>query len=173
MNMKRIQTLFFAISLSILIASCASMSGNQKRLIGTWKAEKVEKHNIPDFKTIQTSPTANTNTQKSKTDNVADTNSVPVAKEASKAEKQLNRFIQMEEGSKLTVNKDKTAIRESLGKTVHATWKLKKGTILMINVKETGKKFTANIQHITDTSLVVLEPLPIGALKVTYKKEKK
>ena len=64
-------------------------------------------------------------------------------------------MIQSELHSTMTVNADKTAIKEYPRKTVHATWKLKnKGTNLLVNSKETGKKMTFYILHINDTSAV-------------------
>ena len=184
MNMKRLLTLFFAFTFAFLIISCATFQPNQKRLVGTWKAVSVEKYNIPNLKTAtqntpqvvpdrKTGTNTGTNTTTATTI-VVDTNASSQVPEKSRAEKVLARMIENEKTSTLTINADKTALKESPGKTVHATWKLKKkGTQLLIATKETGKKMTVEIQKITDTSAVVLETLPIGGLKVTYHKVKK
>jgi hypothetical protein len=169
MNMKRLLTLLFAFTVVFLISSCATFQPKQKYLIGTWKAVKVEKYNIPNtpLNTVE-------NTQKSKSNAGEKTDSSVVAKQLSKTEQRLNRIIQTEYHSTLTINADKTATKEIHGKTIHAKWKLKNnGTRLLVNNKETGKKLTIDIQHLNDTSAVVVENLPVGGLKITYKKEKK
>jgi len=165
--MKRPLTLFFAFAITLMISSCAT-SLNQKKLVGTWKAIKIERYNIPNL--AASASGENRNDKSSAT--TADSTAAP--RQLSKAEDQLNRLIKMEQRSTLTLNADKTAIKEIPGKTIHATWKLKKqGTRLLVDSKEAGKKMTIEILHINDTSAVVVETLPIGGLKVTYRKEKK
>ena len=83
-------------------------------------------------------------------------------------------MVDTELRSSMTVNADKTAIKEYPGKTVHASWKLKdKGRSLFIKTKETDRELTFFIQRINDTSAVFTATTPVGKFKVTYKKEKK
>ena len=167
--MKKLLTLFFVCTVAFLVSSCATSYPNQKKLIGTWKVIKIEKYDIPSV-AVANAATA----QKAKTGDVHDTSSAVAVSELSKRDKVINRMMEKELHSSLTINKDQTAVKELPGKTVHATWKLKnKGTRLLIDSKEEGKKMTIDILHINDTSAVVLENLPVGGLKVTYKKEKK
>jgi hypothetical protein len=166
--MKRLVTLFFAFTIAFLISSC-STTLNQKKIIGTWKAVKIERYNIPNLAAQPAGGAANAKATASEN---ADSTGTP--KQLSKEEEQLRRMIKAEQRSTLTINPDKTAIKEIPGKTIHVTWKLKKqGTRLVINNKENGKKSTIEILAINDTSAVVVETLPIGGLKVTLKKEKK
>ena len=169
MNIKRFLTLLFAFTVVFLISSCATFQPKQKYLIGTWKAVKVEKYDIPK-------PLSNTgaNAQKSKNSTGEKMDSTEIAKQLLKTERQFTRLIVTELNSILIINANKTAIKEFRGKTEHAKWKLKNnGTCLLVNTKETGQKLTMDIQHINDTSAVIVENLPLGRLKVTYKKEKK
>jgi hypothetical protein len=168
MNMKRLLTLFFASLMALIIISCAPTKEN--RLIGTWKTMKVEKYDVAAIPT-QSTTTSSVPSRGSKT---ADTTANGGVKEATKFEKQLERLIINEQSSTLVVNKDKTATKELMGKTIHATWKLQnKGKSMVVNSKETGKSMTFNILHVNDTSAVVLESFPFGSLKVTYHKVKK
>jgi hypothetical protein len=170
MNMKRLLTVFFIVTIAFLVSSCAVFYPNQKKLIGTWKAVKVEKLevNVP----TATAPAAGTEA-KTRT-GTGEAKSSAGLPDSAKVEKQISRMIDNEMKSTLTINADKTAIKEYPGKTVHATWKLKKrGTRLLVNTKETGKKLTLDILHINDTSVIVKATVPYGSMKVTYRKEKK
>ncbi|MGA2824117.1 MAG: hypothetical protein ABSE72_11395 [Bacteroidales bacterium] len=167
--MKRLLTLFFAFTVVFLISSCAILQPNQKYLIGTWKAVKAEKYNIPN-----TPSNTAANAQKSKNSTGEKIDSSAVARQLLNTERQFTRLIVTELLSTIIMNANKTAIKEFNGKTEHAKWKLRNnGTRLLVNSKETGKKLTIDIQHINDTSAVVVEHLPVGSLKITYKKEKK
>ncbi len=166
--MKRLLTLFFVFTVAFLISSC-TIQRNQKYLIGTWKAVKVEPYNSPK-------PPSNTiaNAQNNKNSAGGKVDSTEVAKRLLKTERQLTRLTFTELNTTLIINANKTATREFRGKTEHAKWTLKdKGTRLLVDTKETGQKLTMDIQHINDTIAVVLEDSPIGALKIAYKKEKK
>jgi hypothetical protein len=159
--MNRILALFTAIFITFFILSCASLSPNNKYLIGTWKVEKVERHNIPN-PPIQTAANGQTKA------------SADAAKQAAKTEERLERIIKTRLNSTLTINKDKTAVQESEDRTIHGTWKLKnKGKRILVTSKEPDRKITIDILRMNDTSAVFLENLPVGSLKVTYKKEKK
>jgi hypothetical protein len=71
-----------------------------------------------------------------------------------------------------TTNADKTAVKEYPGKTVHGTWKMKSNTRLQVVSKETDKKLLMDIVKINDSIAVVKEPLPVGGIKITYRKVK-
>jgi hypothetical protein len=168
MNMKRLLTVFFIVTIAFLVSSCAVFYPNQKKLIGTWKAVKVEKLevNVPTAQAPAAGTEAKTRTGEGK--------SSAGGPDSAKIEKQISRMIDNEMKSTLTINADKTAIKEYSGKTIHATWKLKKrGTRLLVNTKETGKKLTLDILHINDTSVIVKATVPYGSMKVSYRKEKK
>ena len=168
MNMKQLLTLLFAFAVAFLISSCA-IQRNQKYLIGTWKAVKVEPYNIP-----KTPSNTIANAQNSKNTTGEKMDSTEVAKQLLKTERQLTRLTFTKLNTTLTINANKTAIKEFHGKTEHAKWTLKnKGTSLLVDTKETGQKLTMDIQHINDTSAVMMENSPLGRLKITYKKEKK
>jgi hypothetical protein len=169
MNMKRLLTLCFAVTITFLISSCATFSPNQKYLIGTWKAEKVEKYNMTNLQIPAAGPQGKTKPVAGDTRPSADT-----AGQSSRIGVQIDKIIQTELRSTLTLNADKTAIKENHGKTYHGKWKLTNhGTRLLATSKETGKKKTFDILHINDTSAVITESFPFGSLKITYKKEKK
>jgi hypothetical protein len=163
--MNRILTVLTIVLIASMVTSCATMQPNKKKLIGTWKIVKFERYNIPNLP-AQTTSTA----QKAKT---APGDTASATLDASKMEEQLARLIKIEGSSTLTINANKTAVKEFRGKTSHAKWKLKnKGTRLLVDFKESGEKLTIDILHINDTSIVAFSNLPIGGFKVTYKKQK-
>ncbi len=167
--MKRLLTLFFAFAIAFLISSCSTINRNKKYLIGTWKAEKVEKYNVPNRQI----PAAGSQgkTKPGTGDTIASANT---AEQSSRIEGKNARLIGADLKSTLTLNADKTTISEYHGKSVHGKWKLRKhGTRLLTNNKESGKKRTFDILHISDTSAVVTESFPFGRMKITYKKIKK
>ncbi len=165
--MKKLLPLFFSFTVAFLISSCA-VQPSQKRLIGTWKAVKVEPYNIPR----KSSPTAN-NVKKTGNSYNDSTALKPEQKLPSKSELGLQMMIQSELHSTMTINADNTVVKEYPRKTIHATWKLtNKGKAISIDSKEIGKKMTFYILHINDTSVIITESLPSGSVKITYKKEK-
>jgi len=164
--MNRILTVLSIVLIASMGSSYAGTHPNQKKLIGTWKAEKIEKYNIPNL------PAQSASTASKATAAPGDT-SVSSSSQAAKFNEQLARMIRTEERSTLTINADKTAVKEVPGKTINAKWKLKKkGTHLTVNIKESGKKMEIDILRINDTSLIAVTNLPIGGLKITYKKLK-
>jgi hypothetical protein len=167
MNMKRLLPLIFPLTIVLLISSCA-IQPIQKRLIGTWKVVNVD----PIYFTNLQEKIAYV--QKHKNDKIDTVTNQAKQLEISKAEDQRERMIQSELHSTLTVNSDKTAIKEYPGKTVHAKWKLKdKGTNLVVKTKESGKTITFHIQHLTDTSALFTATSPAGKYQISYKKVKK
>ena len=175
MNMKRILPLFFAISIASLVLSCATYKPIAKRLIGTWKNVKIEPFITPG------SPRAMAEKIqyiKNTTNDASDGSvTIPVQNKPmtlSKEDLQQNKMILSEVSYNMTLNANKTAVKESLGKTIHARWKLKdKGTDLFVDSKETGRQMIFHIFHLTDTSAVFTLTAPLGQIKITYKKEKK
>ena len=174
--MKRILSLFFAISIASLVLSCATYKPIEKRLIGTWKNVKIE-----PFITSGGSPRSMAekvqyikNTSNGASDGAV-TIPVPIKPMVlSKENLQQDKMILSEVSYNMTLNANKTAVKEYQGKTVHAKWKLKdKGTDLFVDSKETGRQMTFHIFHLTDTSAVFTLTAPLGQIKITYKKEKK
>ena len=166
--MKRLLTVFFALSFAFLITSCATTYPNQKLLIGTWRTVKVEKSNIPSS-SGRKDPTA----QRATSATAPHSDTTSAVTQRSKAEEQLERLIKAESHSVLTINADKTAVKEYAGKTIHGTWKFKNNTHVLVESKETDKKMVFEIQKINDTLAILKEPLPVGDLKITYRRYKK
>lgn len=183
--MKRALTFSFTIVFAFLISSCATTSQYQKKIIGTWKPVKVE---ILDLPVIQTgaenaqaktkSGTGETNAAKDSQTNSkikpGEVNLSASKKDSVKLDALISRIVEREKNTTLTINADKTALKESSGKTIHSTWKFKDhGKSMVVNTKETGKKMRLDIIHVTDTSAVVKSVFQFGTLKITYKKVKK
>lgn len=172
--MKQLLTILNTAILAVLITSCATTSPNQKKLVGTWKPDKVEKY---DLKNTQTETATREETRTGGEEpgrNAAEgRNSSQANAEQSRAEIELNRAIETQRRSILTLNADNTLIQEYHGKKINGTWKLKKhGTRFLATSKESGKKMTFNIESVTDTSAVFTAELPVGGVKVSYKKMK-
>ena len=171
--MNRILTILIVVLIASMGSSYAGTHPNQKKLIGTWKTVKVERYNIPNLQAQAASSASNSSTAPKTKATQGDTTAQNAAVQAKKMEEQLARIISTEERSTLTINADKTAIKEVPGKTIHAKWKLKnKGTKLIVDLKESGKRMDIDILKINDTSIVAVSNLPVGGLKVTYKKVK-
>jgi len=167
--MKRLLTLFFVFTAAFLISSCATIYLNQKYLIGTWKPEKLELVHMPNHQTPAAGSQGKTNPGAGETKPLAGT-----AEQTTIDKKQISKSKLADLRSSMTFNADKTVIKEDLGKTIHATWKLKNnGTRLLTSDKGTGEKSTFDILYINDTSAVVIESFPSFGLKITYKKVKK
>jgi hypothetical protein len=184
MNMKRALTFSFTILLAFLISSCVTTYQNQKKIIGTWKAVKVEVVDVPvvpaataNAQSTAKSGTGETNVAKgSKTNPAAKTGEVNLSaskNDSARLEGLIARVVESEKKSTLTINADKTAVKEMPGKTVHSTWKFKNhGNSIIVNTKETSKKVKLDIIRITDTSAVVKSVFQVGTLKITYHKVK-
>ncbi|MFH1159404.1 MAG: hypothetical protein V1733_00445 [bacterium] len=85
---------------------------------------------------------------------------------------QLNRIIQVEGRTNITINPDKTAVKFYQARTVKATWKLRgKGTVLIAKDLAKKEKYRLDIQEINNNQMVVVEHLPVGGIKITYEKE--
>jgi hypothetical protein len=162
--MRKFLTIPVACLFIFLIASCTSTKQIENRMVGTWKAVTVEPIGVPSFPAAaQTAakPAGNDST-------LAPTH------EQSRLEGQISRMIESEKRSTLTINADKTAVKEYPGKTINASWKLKKkGTRIVAKSKDTGKNLTLDIVKITDSTAVVESTMQYGTMKITYKKVKK
>ena len=168
--MKQLLTLSFAFTVAILISSCATTNPNQQKLIGSWKAVNVEKFNTPD---VLSETAADAQQGDSITGEITESQRETL-QSLKVVEQQKRVIIRSELNSILTLNADKTATKEFQGKTIPAIWKLRKnGTRLFLDTKEADRNMILQIQNITDTSATMVESLPVGDFKITYKKGKK
>ena len=155
--------------LSMFIFACAATSPRQKLLVGKWKPVKAENASIPENKKaiakLVVPDTLNPKQNETKPDSLA----APPSKD----EMKLTHMIQTEMRTSLQLNADKTALRFYHGKSMNATWKLKKqGTILTAKNSESGNKVDLEIVRLNDTSATVIERFPYGSIRITYHKEK-
>jgi hypothetical protein len=164
--MRKLLTIPFAMLVIFLIASCTSTKPIENRMVGTWKAVTVEPVGVPNLPAG-----AQTAAQPAR---AASDSTLAPTHEPSRLESQITRMIDSEMRSTLTINPDKTAIKEYPGKTIHATWKLKKkGTRIVAKSKDTGKNLTLDLLKINDSTVVVESTMQYGTMKITYKKVKK
>ena len=71
----------------------------------------------------------------------------------------------------MVVYPDYTAAKFYRERTVKATWKLKgNGTVLKVKDVEKKERYRIDILEVNDHKLVIVENLPIGGIKITYKK---
>jgi len=159
-------TLSAFVFILLLTGSCATTHPNEKILVGTWKAVKVEK--IVDTLNLsakniskKTPSRKNVTTPKSETQEIA----------YSKGMEALDRFVKNEMNSTMVISPDKTAIRTFRGREAKVTWKMKgKGTRVVIKNPELGKTYVMEILSINKEEIVALVSSPIADIKLTYKK---
>ncbi len=156
------------IFLTAFLFSCASLSPNNKILVGKWKPEYAEKYIEPGKeKKTETKVVSDTAAEK-KSKTV--TNEMP---NQQRADAEWERMVNTEKRTPLIVNEDHTLQKTFHQKTVKGSWKLKnKGKRLIMTESTTGQKLRADILEINDSMMVVVERLPVGDIKVKYVKEK-
>jgi hypothetical protein len=176
MKISRLFILFALISLVPFANSCKVTYPNEKYMIGSWTPVKVEKYTEPVTPTAEGEipkeaqrPVAksDTNVQKGKSGTQSSV-------QTRTPEEELQRMITTEGRTTLVVySEKKMVVKNYPGKIVKGTWKMKKkGTQVIAKEITTGKKMTMDILSINDTSAVVVERLPYGDIKITYKKDK-
>jgi hypothetical protein len=193
--MKNYLTAVTLFLLACALTSCALVkSPNEKLIVGTWTPVKVEKYISPEdlekMKTQASGTTSGTATAtgaKGATGNTAKNDTASKAKMAAKggtqgtgqgtpqqrAEQRLDRLIQAEQRSPLIIGADKIAVKNYPGNPVKGSWKMNaKGTKVTAKNFKTKEKYVLDIVEITDAKMVIIENLPIGALKINYVKEK-
>jgi hypothetical protein len=172
--MKQFTTILFSAIIAVLITSCASISPNQKKLVGTWRPDKVEKFDLKNPQTAAAGTEEATKAGAEEATKTSEEETSPAAKAVeSRADVELKRMIDTQRRSILTLNADKTLIQDYHGKKINGTWKLKKhGTRMLTTAKESGRKITFNVESVTDTTAVFTAELPVGGVKISYKKMK-
>ena len=167
MKMTRRIILCIFCAATILISSQAFSQFKVKYLIGTWTPVKVEKFNMLTVPVPAQTPAGRGSTT---TEN---SNLGGPQQQVSRTKEQIDRFIQVEERTPLTINADKTVVKIFHEKTVHAKWKLTKhNTRLVAKGIESGKRIIFDILRLSDTLAVVMGHYPFGDLKITYRKDK-
>ncbi len=180
--MNRLITLITAFGFVILIASCATTSHpNQKMIIGNWSAQKVNAYIDPNAPPTPAVTAANSS-EKLK---VATQDTGKMAVRVKRGEKAQNltpeeiaqykaqkfqQVLRMEEKSMLKINADKTAEKIYPGKVIKGKWKMKKdGKRLIAKTKEKGRMLF-DILNLNDSVAVVVEHFPVGDVQVKYVK---
>ena len=182
MKEHKLLSLIALILIMVLAYSCKVTYPNEKLLIGKWRPVKIDKYTEPGTVpattakpasiSVKPGPTKPSIPQDSASIN-AESTGVGTATEVEK-ENRLSRSIRAEERTSLEIFREKkTVVKTYQGKPFKGTWKMKnKGTQVVAKDNLSGRKFIIDIMHINDTSVVVLERLPWGNLKITYHKEK-
>jgi hypothetical protein len=177
--MKLFKPLFLITLLSLIIISnsCKVTYPNEKFMKGKWTPLKVEKYVEPG-KAAKGDGSAPETTSNSTAKSIANTDSTSVRKAKNNnvippetlRENSIDRHMLAEQKSYLVINHDKKMVEKFYsGKTLKATWKMKKkGTQIVAKEIQSGKKLTMDILKINDTSAVVVGRMPYGCLKVTY-----
>jgi len=176
MKMKRILILLLTVTVVFLISSCATTSPSQKYLIGTWKPVNIEKYNLPVHSRSDAGNEGKTNPGTKGTTSSSDKDRQTYNERKQNAREELRSSLTFysDNTSSLTFKANKTAIKESEGKTVNAKWKLTNhGTRLQINRKEPAEITTYDIIQINDTTAVVSESFSVLSMRITFKKVKK
>lgn len=160
----------------LLFSSCATTHPNEQLIMGKWNTVSVEKI-LPEKQQAaepQTGPggTAITNDTGAKTGKGGG-KSGSSGEAGARAEEQFNRLYRAEQKATLEIFPNKTAVKDYHGTLVKATWKMKpSGKKIVAKSIKTKERIVLEIEELTDTKAVVIEKLPVGALKITYAKEK-
>jgi hypothetical protein len=169
MHFKRLLLFFTGMLFILLIASCAVTHPNEQLIVGDWKPVKAEKY-IP--------PPKESKTKQSQADTAKMARKSQKPKKARLAgdtefENQLQRMMQTEMRSPISVNANNTVVKFYPGKIIKGTWKLKKkGTRIVAKEKEANKKMTLDILEISENSISVVERFPFGDIKIDYARKK-
>ena len=166
--MKNILIAGAFLGLVVFLFSCATTHPNEQILAGEWKPVKAEKcFTEAEEAQFQKALTTGTKT----TPGTTGKGSTPAGNppESKDIQTQLNRMIQVEGRTNISIYPDHTAVKFYQGRTVKARWKLRgKGKVLIAKDLVKNESYRIDIQEISQNELVVLEHLPIGGIKVTY-----
>jgi len=184
--MKNLVIFSILISFLILISSCATTHPNEALIVGAWKPVKVEKYFTDDeleaLKKSQNTGTGQAVKNDPKTpatgEGAATTGGQPSTAPQARPggsgqnpEAALNGMMQAETRTNMVIYPDKTAAKFYRNRTVKASWKLKgNGTVLIARDLEKKDKYRIDILEVNPTSLVVVQNLPVGGIKITYEK---
>jgi len=175
------------IVMAVVLSSCATTHPNEKLIVGAWKPEKAEKYFTEEeekaMKNIQSQPAGSKPAVKpapsSPSGSTGTTTQVIPAPSENRGGKrgdgdvvhQLNNLIRAESRTPMVVYPDYSAAKFYKNRTVKATWKLKgNGTVLKVKDIEKKERYRIDILEVSDYKLVIVENLPIGGIKITYKK---
>ena len=154
--------------LALFLFSCAGSHPNSKILVGSWRPVSAEKYIDPS---------------KAESQQPAVPDSAALAKQRNKnpnemsdqqkAAQEWQRMVNTEERSPLVIHQDKTAEKAYHNQTVKGSFKLKHhGTRIIFTEEKTGQILKADILEINDTTIVLIERLPVGDIKVKYVKQR-
>jgi hypothetical protein len=175
---KYLFTIILLAAVGALLTSCATTSPNEALIVGKWNPVTVEKI-LPEKAAAQGQGT----TTATPGGTAASGNDQPQARKEgkgggsgenyAKAEEKFNRLYRAEQKATLEIYADKSAVKNFGGTMVKATWKMKPNgkKVIAKNVK-TKEKYVLEILELSETQAVIQENLPMGALKITYAKEK-
>jgi hypothetical protein len=189
MKMKQLIHLGFVVIIALLYSSCATTHPNEALIVGEWKPIAVEKYFTPEeeeqlknaqSQTTGTRPSPAGDKPNGSTGTSVSTGTPPSPDQSRGGDDrqggknpadELNRLIQAESRANIVIYPDHSAAKFYRARTVKATWKLKgKGTVLLAKDLEKKDKYRIDILEINENTMVVVENLPIGGIKVTYQK---
>jgi hypothetical protein len=170
MNKRNPLLLISLVVLAAFLFSCASTHPNAKILVGSWKPESAEKYIDPaKAKKEEQKKEANADSSKMAKNSKTPSNDMTAEQ---KTEAEWARMVNTEKRTPLVVKADNTLEKTYHNKTIKGTWKLKRhGTRIIMVESTTGQKLQADILEISDTTIVVVERLPVGDIKVKYIKQ--
>ena len=184
--MRNLIRLGFFVAIAIGISSCVTTHPNEKLLAGSWNPVKAEQYftedeleeieNIQSQSTQQKLASSPTTSQTTGTTTPTTSTTSSQRKRGNKGDQgdlkmNLNRLIRAEERAQIIISPDKSLAKFYHKKTIKATWKLRgNGTKFMVKDIENKDRYRIDILEITESKMVVVENLPIGGIKITYKK---
>lgn len=187
MPMKRIVPIILLMAFAGFFTSCKTTHPNEKLIVGEWKPVKVEKYfteeeqeqlnnmQTGNTKTKPVSPDPNTSTGNASGGNTTTGANVQPREgdqqQGRDLSNELQRLIRAESRANIIIYPDKTAAKFYRGRTVKATWKLRRnGTVFVAKDLKDKKKYRIDILSISDNTMEVVENLPVGGIKILYKK---
>lgn len=174
--MNKLLTLIAAFGIVFLLASCATTSHpNQKLILGTWNAQKVSIYTDPNAPPVPaakvTTPPAapKTMAQDTSKHRKGEKNVARTPEEIAQHQAQrLEKLLQLEYKSRLKINADKTVEKIYGGKSLKGKWKMKKdGKRMIVKSKEKGRMLL-DVQYLTDSIAIIVEHFPVGDIQVKY-----
>ena len=173
MKLKQFSAFSMLLGISFIISSCAVNQQAEKRLIGKWSPVTVENLAVaPDQPPATQIVKVDTSTEEGTRKEVNLTLPATLDSKGLKIE----RYLENEKRSSVVfsiTNNQRLVEKQTPGKTVSGTWKLKKnGKKLALKENETGRKITVDIVSLTDSTTVFVEKLPIGDIRIKYSKVK-
>ncbi|HTX88094.1 MAG TPA: hypothetical protein VMC08_03830 [Bacteroidales bacterium] len=169
MNSRKLVLPVWMIVMTVFLFACSITSPNAKLLVGSWKPVSAEKYVDP----AKAKPVVKQQAVPDSASLAKGKKTNPGMSEADHhAEMELERAINTEKRTPMIVKADKTAEKAYHQQTVKGSWKLKKqGKQIIFTEANSGKKLKADILQINDTTVVLVERLPVGDIKVKYVKQ--